>query len=229
MRTITENKQVRLNELSPEQVEIVTAERKLNGSKRRLEETQREIARAKEDAELFSRSLDPDHLRALERQEKQDAELVSLCESALSKAKAAPAEREKREKRGAELMRHASALDKRIEAALESVLPILREADEFADTIVREFGINKSGWTVLDRPFTGTSIVLRLRHWKSIFEGHLKAYRTLNEPAKAVEPSKAAAPLGTYRRSVPLSRKAVENARVRSRLTPTGVVTETSR
>ena len=231
-----ENKTLNLS-LSEDQQTIVNAERRSAAAKRRREETERQIQRVRDDAAIFGKAPSADEIRLLERQLADDNELVAKLEVELREAKAAPEKRAAKDTRGAELIRHAEIIDKRIEAALESILPILQEADAPADTIVREFGVNKSGWTVLERPFTGTNIVLRLRHWNRLnvgergdlttFEGHHKAYRALNEPSKPVVQPKPTT--FSYTRSKPLNRASRENAAVRLKLTPSGVTTETGR
>jgi hypothetical protein len=240
MRTTFENKTLNLS-LSEDQQNIVAAERRMSAAKRRLDETEREIRRAKEDADLFSRSVDPDHLRALEYQAKQDAELVAKCERELADAKAEPERRAARDKRGAEVKRDMQNTIREIEAWAAQGGPLMAKADALVQTVIDEFTRNRGGWNLMDEPFKddeARTLLERLRFFArttgahgdtETFADRLARYRKIGEPTKPVEPPKSAAPLGVYVRSKPLPRQARENAAARLTLTPAGVVTETRR
>lgn len=250
MRNIFDNKstirakskvesETHFNALSDDQIAIVAAERRSAAAKRRQEETERQIQRVRDNAAIFGKPPAGDEIRLLELQREEDRELVARCERELADVKAEPERRAAREKRGAEVKRDMTILDQRISAAMESIAPILREAGDLIETVKNEFRSNIG--TLFD-PFRDDEarvLLERLRHWNhlnvgargdsSTFEDHLKAYRSLNEPAKPVEPPKSPARLGVYVRSKPLPRQARENSAARLKMTPSGVVTETSR
>ena len=242
MRTIFENKQVTLNELSDDQIAIVSAERKLNAAKRRRPETERQLQRLRDDAALFGKPVDPSEIRLLEHQLRQDDELIAQCERELADAKAEPERRAKQEKRGTELKRDMKILDGRIEAAFESIAPLMLEADSLIQSVINEFTQSRGGWNLTLPPFKdddARTLLERLRFWarernergaEETFSEKIRRYRALNETPKPVAQPKPVDPsrLGVYVRSKPLSRKALENSRARLTLGPSGV-TETSR
>ncbi len=252
MRNIFENKgtigtktriesETHLNGLSDDQIAIVSAERKLNAAKRRREETERQIQRVRDDAALFGKSAAGDDLQLLEHQLREDHELVERCEHELADAKAEPGRRAAREKRGAELKRDMTILDQRISAAMESIAPMMREADDLIQSVINEFTQPRGGWNLTLPPFKDDEarrLLDRLRFWarernerggEEAFSEKIRRYRALNEPPKPVAQPKPVDParLGVYVRSKPLPRQARENAAARLNLTPSGV--ETSR
>jgi hypothetical protein len=237
MRNIpSENKMLNLS-LSEDQQQIVKCERRVNAAKRRRPETERQLQRLRDDAALFGKPVDPGEIRLLEHQLRQDDELIAQCERELADARSAPERRAVKAKRGNELKRDMSMIDQRISAAMESIAPLLLEADSLIQTVSDEFRMATGVMEPSFRDDESRRLIERLRHWNRLsvgergdittYDGHLKAYRKLDEPAKPpVEPPKVT---GTYQRSKPLSRQARENAAARLKLTPAGVVTPTRR
>ena len=250
MRNIFENKgtfgakakvesETHFNALSDEQVAIVAAERKLNAANRRRPETERQLQRLRDDAALFGKSVDPSEIRLLEHQLRQDDELIAQCERELADAKAEPERRAAREKRGAELKRDMKILDGRIEAAFESIAPLMLEADDLIQSVISEFTQSRGAWNLTLPPFKddeARTLLERLRFWarernerggEETFSEKIRRYRALNEPPKPVAQPKPTDParVGVYVRSKPLPRQARENSAVRLKMTPSGVET----
>lgn len=232
----TENKQVRFNELSDQQVAEVNAERKSNAAKRGLDETRRERVRATEDAALFGRPVNADEMRRLDAQESHYAELVAQCERELADVKAEPERRAAEEKDAAAIKRDMTILVQRISAAMESIAPMMLEADDLIERVISIGTVNKGGWHTFKPAFRGMeTLIERLRFFArntgangdtETFADRLARFRRIGEPQPVPKPPSFT---GTYRRSVPLSKRSQENARVRSRLVPgQGVVTETA-
>ena len=234
MRTIFENKNVRLNELSDDQIAVVNAERTRNRAVERQDRTADQIRRKKEDAELFGKPTTTDEIRVLELQLEEDRELVARCERELADVKAEPGRRAAREKRGAEVKRDMTILDQRISAAMESIAPMMLEADSLIQRVIDEFTRNRGGWNILETPFTddaSKALLERLRFFArntgangdtETFADRLARYRRIGETKPVPKPPTFT---GTYQRSKPISRQAVENAKVRARMTDQGVVT----
>lgn len=185
-----------VNPTDVEQQNIETADRRMQAATRRRDETKREITRATEDAELFGRSVD---LEQLQDSLASDQDLVERMELDLVTAKNAPAIRSIREKRGAELKRDMRTLDARIEAAMESISPLMVEAVALHDATVKEFSNPKyPAFCLLLPPFADADakiLMERLRFWAketgdrgaiTLFSDRLKRYRALKEPKPAV-------------------------------------------
>ena len=245
MKNIFENKgtigarakvesETHFNALSDDQVAIVAAERKLNAAKRRREETERQIQRVRDDAAIFGKAPAGDEIRLLELQLEQDRELVARCERELADVKAEPERRAAREKRGAEVKRDMTILDQRISAAMESIAPMMLEADSLIQTVIDEFTRSRSGWNILDTPFTddaSKALLERLRFFArntgangdtETFADRLARYRRIGE-TKPVPSVPKPVTLGVYQRSKPLPRQARENSAARLKMTPSGV------
>ncbi len=92
MRAILANKTLGL-ELSADQQVITTAERKLKRAQERFSDSESQLRRLREDAEIFGKPADLDDLRLLELQVREDQELVENLTAELDAAKRAPAER----------------------------------------------------------------------------------------------------------------------------------------
>ena len=228
--TPSENKQVRLNELSDQQIAEVNAERKLNAAKRGLDETRREKEREQENAALFGRPVNADEMRRLDAQEAHYAELVAQCQRELADVKDAPARREQEAKEAAGIIREITILDQRISAAMESIAPMMREADELIERVISIGTVNKGGWHTLKPAFRGMETLLeRLRFWArttgergdgETFAERLARYRRIGEPKPVPQPPTFT---GRYERSKPLPRQARENSAARLKMTPSGV------
>ncbi len=232
--TATENKQVRLNELSDQQIAEVNAERKSNAAKRGFDETRREKARGIEDAALFGRPINADDMRRLDAQEAHYAELVAQCERERQDVKDAPARRQVEEKEAAAITRDMTLLDQRISAAMESIAPLMLDADDLIERVISVGTVNTGGWHTLKPAFRCMETLLeRLRFFArttgangdtETFADRLARYRRIGETTTVPEPPKFT---GSYTRTTPLPRRARENSAARLKMTPSGV--ETSR
>ena len=119
------------------------------------------------------------------------------------------------------------ALVAEIDAWAESGAQLLSKADAMIAKVISMGMVNKSGYGTLKSAYRGIEPLLdRLR----FFLGPNGADRIAEYRKKPVEPKPVAssapkAPLGIYIRSVPISQTARENSKVRSKITPAGVVT----
>jgi len=232
MRNPFENKSVKLNELSADQAAIVTAERRVNAAKRGLDETRRERAHVTEDAALFGKPADVAELRRLTAREAHYAELVATCERELADAKDAPARRAAEEKEAATNTRDMRALAAEIDSWAESGAALMVKADAMIAKVISVGMDQKSGYSTLKPAYRGIEVLLdKLRHFLGPNGAdRIAEYRRIGV-VSALKPAQPAAEkpttLGIYVRSVPISRQARENAKIRFRMTPTGVETTT--
>lgn len=174
-----------------ERAAITSAEKRWNRGQERLAESRLILQRKIDDADIRRERLSPSDREHLEEMVTSDEQLCEQLSSELEAARNAPTLRVARERRGGELLAKAHKLDTTIREAVEKLAPIMVEADELSDVIVREFGNPQyPGWTVLIGPFAGSKIVQRLRFFSremgirgesTTFAGKLKAFRELGE------------------------------------------------
>jgi len=166
-----------------EQAAIDNADRRLRRATERLDESTRMLARAIDDADLRNERMSAERLRSLEETVAEDGLLVAKIESELDAAKAAPAIRVERDKRGNELLAAAQAVDSEIASAIAVLESALERGEKIAHQIVTEFADPNFEYHTLTGIFRRSTSVIRLRFWRdAIRTEKIAEYRRLDSP-----------------------------------------------